>query len=167
MGLYRELGGANEQPTLRPGAWDLCAGGTVIELDEELHFNRYRAATLEGEWAAALPWCDDYRELCGVREPECLRAATWGKRWANPSSDRLFGGSSPPGDLDGGLGASRWKQRALYDAFKDVVALTTDLRLARLSVWDDVGGRTLGEMLEGRAEVDPAEVVALVVRRAV
>ncbi len=40
--LYRELGGHQDQPVLRPGAWDLAlAGGVVVELDEELHFNRY------------------------------------------------------------------------------------------------------------------------------
>jgi hypothetical protein len=33
--LYRELGGQQEQPALRPGAWDLAlAGGVVVELDE-------------------------------------------------------------------------------------------------------------------------------------
>lgn len=45
--LYRSLGGAQERPDLRSGLWDLVfAGPFLVELDEELHFNRYRAATL-------------------------------------------------------------------------------------------------------------------------
>ena len=56
VALYRELGGQQEQPVLRPGGWDLAlAGGVVIELDEELHFNRYRARTLAEPWARNLP----------------------------------------------------------------------------------------------------------------
>jgi hypothetical protein len=43
-------------PPLRPGAWDLVfADGLVVELDEELHFNRYRAQSLQNEWATDLP----------------------------------------------------------------------------------------------------------------
>ena len=43
MALYFELGGQQERPVLRPGAWHLALnGGVVVELDEELHLNRYR-----------------------------------------------------------------------------------------------------------------------------
>jgi hypothetical protein len=50
--LYRRLGGLLATPTWRPGGWDLVFGGSlVVELDEELHFNRYRALTLNSSWA--------------------------------------------------------------------------------------------------------------------
>ena len=50
--LYRTLGGMNPNPSFRPGSWDLAfADGLVVELDEELHFNRYRAHTLQPPWA--------------------------------------------------------------------------------------------------------------------
>ncbi len=56
LDLYRSLGGRLERPALRPGAWDLAlAGGDVVELDEELHFNQYRAQTLEWSWSRRLP----------------------------------------------------------------------------------------------------------------
>jgi hypothetical protein len=48
--LYRRLGGIHDHPRLRTGAWDLAVEGTdgdvtLIELDEELHFNQYRRET--------------------------------------------------------------------------------------------------------------------------
>ena len=49
INLYRALGGRSDVPRLRPGAWDLSfEDGLVVELDEELHFNRYRGQTLAG-----------------------------------------------------------------------------------------------------------------------
>lgn len=63
LDLYRQLGGRLDQPNLRPGSWDLSMGGIVIELDEELHFNRYRSVTLQQAWASALPWTNDYVDI--------------------------------------------------------------------------------------------------------
>src|SRR3954453_21637225 len=69
--LYRALGGTQPSPQLRPGAWDLVlTGGLFVELDEELHFNRYRRTTLEPAWTTDLPWRDDYLRHCNVHEPE-------------------------------------------------------------------------------------------------
>lgn len=165
--LYRQLGGAQSEPTLRPGAWDLAfEGGLVIELDEELHFNRYRGATLEPAWTASLPWRQEYLRYCSEHEPACLAAATWGKRWTNPSCARLFGNGSPPGDLSG-AGSPRWKQRALYDAMKDAAAASGSVQLARIATVDIVAGVRLGDVLEGRAEVDPGVVAELVRQRLV
>ena len=154
--LYRALHGRSERPALRPGAWDLAlASGAVVELDEELHFNRYRAVTLERPWAARLPWREDYLAMCREHEQECLRAGSWGKRWTNPSCEAMFGPPGPAGDL--AAGAPRWKQRALYDAIKDAqAAVGGGPPLVRLSVHDSVGGTTLGAALEGRAAAEPA-----------
>ena len=44
---YRALGGLQTAPELRPGSWDLLVDGVLVELDEQLHFNRYRALTLQ------------------------------------------------------------------------------------------------------------------------
>ena len=101
---------------LRPGPWDLAFEGNLfVELDEELHFNRYRSVTLEPAWAVELPWRRDYMSFSVEHEPACLAAARWGKRWTNPSCERIFGPADPPGTF-GVVGAPRWKQRALYDA---------------------------------------------------
>lgn len=163
--LYRHLGGTQAEPTLRPGAWDLAFDdGTVVELDEELHFNRYRRSTLEPAWAAALPWSRDYLRHCDEREPACLAAATWGKRWTNPSCVALFGEGAAPGELSG-RGAPRWKQRALYDAMKDAASAAGLVRLARVATADIVAGVPLGDVLTGRAEAAPDAVDDLVRQR--
>lgn len=153
--LYRALGGTNSSPQLRPGAWDLAfEGGLVVELDEELHFNRYRRATLEPDWTVELPWRRDYLALTVEHEAGCLAAGRWGKRWTNPSCEALFGPADPPGVFVSG-GAPRWKQRALYDAMKDAAATDApNLRLARITTLDLVGTVQLGAVLEGRSEID-------------
>lgn len=165
--LYRQLGGVHPEPVLRPGAWDLAfEGGVVVELDEELHFNRYRGATLDPQWTAPVPWRHDYLRYCVAHEPGCLAAATWGKRWTNPSCARLFGDGGPPGDLSG-AGAPRWKQRALYDAMKDAAAARGAVQLARVATVDLLAGARLGDVLEGRADVEPGAVAELVGQRLV
>ena len=154
MHLFRSLGGTMPSPTLRPGSWDLaCRDGVVVELDEELHFNRYRRITLQPDWMRSLPWRDRYLTFATEREAECL-AATWGHRWTNASSESLFGVADARGQFIAN-GAPRWKQRALYDAMKDAAALADDrIRLIRLSTHDEVGGVRLGAVLERRASFD-------------
>lgn len=165
--LYRQLSGVRPYPTLRPGAWDLAfEGGLVVELDEELHFNRYRKATLEPAWMASLPWRQEYRRYCGEHEPVCMAAATWGQRWTNPSCARLFGEGGSLGDLSG-TGAPRWKQRALYDAIKDAAAVLGSIQLARVATVDVAADVPLGDALKGQAEVEPGVVAELVTQRLV
>lgn len=149
--LYRGLGGAVDHPRLAPGAWDIAyQNGLVIELDEEMHFTRYRAQTLETAWAPQLPWTDSYRRYAAEHEG---RVGTGGRRWSNPSAARLFGGEDPPLTF-GAFGGPRWKQRALYDAIKDAAALDGIVTLARVSVHDVVGGTLLNDILYGKASVD-------------
>lgn len=163
--LYEDLGGLQASPVFRPGAWDLSFGDVVIELDEELHFNRYRAQTLGASWAAKLPWEADYARYCDDHEAECLSAGRWGKRWTNPSASRMFSGGEP-GDFDGG--SPRWKQRAIYDALKDVAALHSDsLQLARLSIYDPIAGSTLGTLLGGTQPVEPCDLRGLLDQRTI
>ena len=164
--LYRALGGKRASPQFRPGAWDLAfSGGLVIELDEELHFNRYRNETLQQEWTANLPWRIDYLLFTERHETECLAAGRWGQRWTSTSSEALFGGPDPAGKFTSG-GAPRWKQRALYDAIKDAASLdVSDLRVARLATVDIVGGARLGAGLEGRHAVDLEALQELLLTR--
>ena len=77
----------------------------------------------------------------------------------------MFGAPETPGRLEG-AGAPRWKQRALYDAVKDLAALNSrTIRLARLSVWDTVGRTGLGDALTGGAQIDLDQVRDLVAQR--
>jgi hypothetical protein len=166
LDTYRALGGRLEHPSLRPGAWDLNVSGLVVELDEELHFNRYREMTLRHEWARALPWTAFYLELCETREAECLKAGTWGSRWTNDSSSRMFDSGAQAGDLSSGAGAPRWKQRALYDVMKDAwAAHEENIGVARLSVYDNVSGYLLGDVLEGRATLNSSDLLGLLASR--
>ena len=161
--IYRQLGGLLDEPPLRPGPWDLVFGdGLVVELDEELHFNRYRAITLASSWSARLPWIEDYRRYCHSHENDCLTAGRWGKRWTNASCARMFRGGDP-GDLSGD-GAPRWKQRALYDAVKDT-APTHGIHLSRVTIYDTLDGIQLGALLDGATDIPASTVVDFVLRR--
>lgn len=153
-------------PRLVPGGWDLAYdGGLVVELDEELHFNRYRSATLRQDWCTALPWRDDYLALCQSFEPECIRAGKWGRRWTNSSTERMFAPADPPGHF-GPHGAPRWKQRALYDAVKDLWSLWNDtVSLARVATHDVVADVPLQFGLDGLTKVPDGEILDLVERR--
>jgi len=131
MSLYASLGGL-EPVVLRPGAWDLAFDGFVVEHHEEFHFNRYRRASLELPWAAALPWQSDYLRFCDEHEQACIAG---GQRWTNASCERMFGPAEPVGTF-ATTGAPRWKQRAVYDVMKDALAASGAIRLCRLSIYD-------------------------------
>lgn len=161
------LGGDREAAVrLRPGSWDLAFDrGLLVELDEELHFNRYRSHTLRAPWARTLPWTGPYLDHCDAEEERCLAAAKWGQRWTNPSCERMFGAASQPGDFETG-GAPRWKQRALYDAMKDAFAKSqSEYRLARVSVHDIVDGITLEQVLRTPTAQSGEAVARLVASR--
>lgn len=157
--LYVELGGATgPMPTPRPGGWDIVlSDGRVVELDEEQHFNSYRELTFRHDWASRLPWCKDYRDYSQRYGFVCKRVASGGAFWSSPMAERMFGRAD----------SSRWKQRALYDAVKDMAALHGVVCLARLSVWDDVDGAVLGNVLAGLADVKPGALMALLNERTV
>lgn len=164
---FRQLGGRGTQPRIAPGGWDIAAEPCIVELDEQRHFNRYRSVSLDSPvyTASRLFDLEDYRRFCGLHEDDCLRSARHGGYWATPVSDREFGPSGPLGVLEG-AGPSRWKQRAFYDFVKDAWALTTDLPLIRLAVWElvDESGSSLslGGVLTRLAKNPDAHLSALV-----
>lgn len=167
--IYRRLGGIQENPTLRPGGWDMNAGGILVELDEEQHFNRYRAATLESDWAHQLPWAPMYRTWCDTEEDTCLRRAGSLGLWSSPSPERQFGPSASPRMLDSPGGSARWKQRAIYDAIRDAASACGVIRnhqVARVSVHDTVAGTSLNAILAGKALPDIEALIALIHARA-
>lgn len=162
LDLYRALGGVLAAPVLAPGSWDLSlSDGLLVELDESFHFNRYRELTLQRPWAASLPWQQDYLEHCRRWE---RHAGTGGRRWSNDSAKRMFGGADADGTF-GEFGAPRWKQRALYDAMKDAAAATRRVRLARVSIYDEVDGIRLDDILYRKAAAPAESVAALVIER--
>nr|WP_245914776.1 hypothetical protein [Nocardia fluminea] len=165
--VYQALGGSAPMLRLRPGSWDLAfADGLVIELDEELHFNRYRAQTLHSLAAAALPWHEDYLWYSSRYEQNCLAAGKWERRWSTTRCETMFGPPGPPGVLVGRRLASMETTRALRRCQRHRCdALDHAVRLARLSIWDSVGGMPLGDGLYEKAQIDPAQVAAILARR--
>lgn len=115
--VYQALGGCLPEFPLNIRSWDIEFEGHAVELDEQLHFNRYRALTLESELYSRLPAFPliAYRDYCFEFEDECLRAGSYGGKWTNPSCEKQFGAAGAPKDL-AGAGAPRWKQRAFYDS---------------------------------------------------
>jgi len=152
LDMYRALGGVLEAFPLNLRRWDIEFNGLAVELDEQLHFNRYRGHTLTAGVYAELPTFPlvAYREYCAEREDACLRAGRHGGKWTSSSSERQFGSSPPRGDLDG-KGPARWRQRAFYDFVKDLSPLVIGAPVVRLSIWDEIEvdgqTRTVGEEL--------------------
>lgn len=162
---YRALGGIHPDPPLTTGPWDSAySGNLIVELDESAHFNRYRAITLEPEWTQQLPWKTAYTAYAAEFEDACRKGRSHGGYWTNTSTERQFGAPGPNGELDG-AGSPRWKQRALYDAMRDITALHGDVRLVRISVYDDLGGVPLGNVLSGKAPLDTEALGALIDER--
>jgi hypothetical protein len=150
--VYTSLGGVRPEARIAPGRWDLVVDGRAVELDEDLHFNRYRKLTLDSPLYERLSFPRaQYIAFCEQHEADCLRAGSWGKRWTQPAAEREFGPPGQAGDLEG-LGSPRWKQRAFYDFIKDLAPFTLELPLSRLAIWDriDVGEevRTVDEVLK-------------------
>ena len=98
-----------------------------------------------------------YRRHCVSYEQECKDAGSWGGRWTNPSCEKQFGGASNPGDLSGG-GSPRWKQRAFYDYLKDLSPLVIKVKVARISMWEEI--KVEGKMVKVSRVLDQENELA-------
>jgi hypothetical protein len=87
--VYRKLGGVLPSPLLNLRAgWDIEFDRMAVELDEYLHFNRFRALTLESPIyikLAKFP-LTLYRKFCLTYEGRCLQAGGYGGKWSNKSA---------------------------------------------------------------------------------
>lgn len=148
--MYKKLGGTLSEVPVRVGAYDIDTRNFIIELDEENHFNRYRLATLDSTIYLENKNIDvsKYRVFCNQYENKCC---THGKYWENPSTQRMFGGSSVDGNF--GIDApSRWKQRAFYDFIKDVTSIVLGIPILRISIYDQYKGYTIESLIKGGSE---------------
>ncbi len=137
--VYKALGGILEIFPVRLKKWDMEVNGVAVELDEERHFNRYRQITLRSmayNDIRSFP-LDTYKNYCKLYEKDCIRTASFSGYWTNNSCENQFGCASKPGILDGS-GSPRWKQRAFYDYLRDITPLVSGVRVARVSIWDDL-----------------------------
>ena len=151
--VYEELGGLLDPFPLNLRKWDIEVEDIAVELDELLHFNRYRLQTLNSPLYSKLKKfpIDEYKSYCSSYESKCLSAGSYGGKWSNNSCENQFGEGSEPGDLSGN-GSPRWKQRAFYDFVKDFNFLFYGVPMVRISIWDkiQVNGSTynVGQILD-------------------
>ncbi|MFZ4414996.1 MAG: DUF7255 family protein [Bacteroidales bacterium] len=144
--IYKELGGIlDEIPFgIKSKDLDYVINGKILELDEENHFNKYRAITLKASIydkgktlnkKKYLKYCECYQDNC----------RTDGGYWRKDPSDDQFGKSNNNGNLQGN-GSSRWKQRAFYDMLKDFIPYINKTPIKRISIYDKI--EVEGEMIE-------------------
>jgi hypothetical protein len=147
--VYRSLDGILWPIRLNLRHWDMEFDGIAVELDEYLHFNRYRKITLESASYERLPRfpLKDYQCYCSKREERCLKAGGYRGKWSNKASEAQFGKASQPKDLSG-KGSPRWKQRAFYDFIKDLSPLLIHVPVVRVAVWDTVKVAELPKTVE-------------------
>ena len=147
--MYRVLGGVLENFPLNLRSWDIEFEGLAIELDEQLHFNRFRAATLKSNIYAEVPLFPlaAYQTYCSDREIACLRAGRHGGKWTSASSEKQFGPSPARGEFSG-HGPARWRQRAFYDFVKDLSPLIIRVPVVRIAIWDEVEEDGKGYLLD-------------------
>lgn len=164
--LFRDLGGLEESNSVFiAGDWDLADDkGMYLEFDEDAHFHRYRGQTLKLPWSAQLPWTADYQRYCVDFES---KARVFGGFWTGGAAERQFGPAAARRNFTGN-GGPRWKQRALYDAVRDAVALHTEgLGLIRVSIYDKIDGVPLGRLLKPGKLVAPQQLEKLLACRTI
>lgn len=133
---YRRLGGIGQVP-LTFGKWDIPLNNFIVELDEEQHFNRYRAMTFNS-FIYHMEKCfevTDYLKYCSDFENTCLKKSSWGKYWTSPSTEKQFSLPGTNGNLEKD-GSPRWRQRAFYDYLRDVFAMVYRIPVIRVSIYD-------------------------------
>lgn len=161
--VYRRLGGTLANFPCRCGGYDIVVGDQAVELDEERHFNRYRAVTLESKLYQALSNfpLERYKALCAEREADCLKSAGYGGNWSNPSCERAFPGVPAPKQLTE-PGPPRWRQRAFYDFLKDIFQLAGGPAVWRVPIYDTLPveetSKSVGAIL---SKGTPQELTAL------
>lgn len=168
---YRMLGGQHDEfPLNLRTPWDMEFDTVAIELDEVLHFNRYRNQTLDSLIYDELPQFPRqiYRHYCEAHESECMRIGKIGRRWSSPSCETQFGIGSPPGQFANN-GSPRWKQRAFYDFIKDAWVVVSGQPMVRIAIWDEIeegaGRRVVQEALARPSGDTPSALAELIRKR--
>ncbi len=168
--MYRDLGGVLSGFPLRLRSWDMEFNGVAVELDEQLHFNRYRSITLGSHLynnLTSFPF-ESYKLYSNKYEIDCLNSGGYMGKWTNRSCENQFGPASIPKNLKG-HGAPRWKQRAFYDFVKDLNPLIIGIPVVRISIWDEIedslGRRQVLKVLLKPSISSAAQLKELILKR--
>ncbi|MGG5905123.1 DUF7255 family protein [Sphingobacterium daejeonense] len=154
--MYKKLGGIQIDIPFNYRKWDISTDSFTIELDEELHFNRYRLSTLNSKIYTQSPLRNildihNYMAHCVNYEGNCLKAGGYSGKWKNDSTEKQFLRSNAFGNLEGN-GSSRWKQRAFYDFAKDISSLFINVPFYRISIYENFNGLSIGDILDNENE---------------
>lgn len=136
---YDSLDGQKPFPEITFNVPFLEFGRFCILLDESIHYNRYRAKTLRSSFYEGLTSFPamKYRTFCRKYEVECMKTGTSNPAWTNAEAEYHFGLSQQSGDL-GLSGSAGWKMTAFKDFITDMICRQREIRLLRISVWDDL-----------------------------
>ncbi|RZS97431.1 DUF7255 family protein [Cecembia calidifontis] len=138
--VFETLGGKGERPLLERLKFDFKIHRHVFIYDDEVHFNRYRLATLKtGIYDTfSFSWLDTYKRLCRTYEKDCQKAGIQERIWFGPPiAEKVFGKSEEPGDLSGN-GASGWKLNAYNDAQYDLLSRLHGYKLIRIPMYENL-----------------------------
>ncbi|PSL07417.1 hypothetical protein [Cecembia rubra] len=138
--VFDALGGKGVRPLLEKLKFDFKVNRYVFIYDDEVHFNRYRLATLKTSTyeAFSFPWLDTYKRLCRIYEKECQKAGMQERIWFGPPiGEKVFGKSEEPGDLSGN-GSSGWKLNAYNDAQYDLLSRLHGYKLIRIPMYENL-----------------------------
>ncbi|GAA4852045.1 DUF7255 family protein [Algivirga pacifica] len=153
--VYASLGGKADFRKIRLPQWPITLDqNTVVFLDDQLHFNRYRMRTLRAEIYQQNYIgfkVEKYRSYSRKKEAECLKSGVTDRSWTHKAAEVNFGpGSETRGDLQG-EGAPAWKFNAFVDYLLDLYLPLKQIMVIRISIWDElmIGGRlvTIKEIL--------------------
>ncbi|MEH0153817.1 hypothetical protein V6R21_06695 [Limibacter armeniacum] len=169
--IYESLGGKGDLSRLKAPDWHIeLDGNIVLQLDEQLHFNRFRNLTLR----SAIYREDQgfsvqkFRTYSRKKEDECLKTGTQAKYWTTPFAEKHFGEGARQGDLKGG-GAPAWKLLAFLDYWQDLTAALKPVKVIRISIWDELmlGGKlvSINDILTNPAEKEAEALVSYLKRR--
>jgi len=159
--IYRSLGGTLDVIPCGMREYDISTPYFNLELDEEQHYNRFRALTLTSSTVydriGNFPMLQ-YKALCREFEGTCR---TDGKYGRSNSSNKQFQRDSlcEPGREE----MTRWKQRAFYDFLKDSLSLITRKPLIRISIYEEIlyntQSITIGAILDRDNYMDYKDVL--------
>jgi hypothetical protein len=136
--IYSNLGGLNESPLLKKLKFDFKINRTLVQYDDELHFNRYRLISFRSDFYREnnVPFLETQKRLCRTYEKDCLKAGMQLRVWNGPPvAKHSFGESNEPGDFSGN-GASGWKLLAYNDAQIDIQTRIHGYKLIRLTPYE-------------------------------
>ncbi|NVJ86102.1 MAG: hypothetical protein HWE15_07335 [Algoriphagus sp.] len=142
--IFSDLGGEGSIPLFEKIKLDFRINRQLILWDTEVHFNRYRLASLRSELYSEFnfSFVDSYKRLCRTYEKDAIKAGLQVRVWNGPPfAERLFGKANEPGDFSGN-GAAGWKLQAYNDSQIDLLTRIHGYKIIRLCPYETlmIGG---------------------------